>query len=342
MKKKQTLLIASAAVLGTLAACGNENNEENNQMENEVEVNENTQAEEGNEEDNEENNEENTEEAADESSEDVWNIAHRGASGHAPEQTIPAYDEAVEMESDWLEMDIQMTADGELVAFHDVEVDRTTDGEGDIGEFTLEELKELDAGSWFNEEYPDQADESFEGAEIMTLEELIEEYGMEQNYYLETKDPELYDGIEEAMVEILENEGLVEEENVIIQSFSQDSLHKVQELNEDIPLVQLLWYEVDEESGEMEEWLEITPSPEEITEEDFQEIRDYAIGIGPNLEYYDGTEVIDEDFVQQALENDLHVHVYTVNEQEQMEQLIDWGVTGIFTDFPDRLNEVTE
>ncbi|MBM7096703.1 glycerophosphodiester phosphodiesterase [Bacillus sp. H-16] len=269
-------------------------------------------------------------------------IAHRGASGHAPEQTMPALNKAVKMESDWMELDIQMTADGELVAFHDDEVDRTTDGEGEVGDYTLEELKELDAGSWFNEEYPEKADESYEGAEILTLEEIFDEFGSDVNYYLETKSTYLNDDMEEPLVEMIEEYGFDEKDNVIIQSFHQDSLKEVHERNESIPLVQLLWWEVDEETGEKEEWLDITPAPSEMTEEDFEEISQYAVGIGPHLEYYDGTEVIDEDFVQRAREHDFMVHVYTLNEKEDMERLMDWGVTGIFTDFPDRLHNVLD
>ncbi|RNA66254.1 glycerophosphodiester phosphodiesterase [Alteribacter keqinensis] len=269
-------------------------------------------------------------------------IAHRGASGHAPEQTMPALNKAVKMESDWLELDIQMTADGELVAFHDDEVDRTTDKEGEVGDYTLEELKELDAGSWFNEEYPEKADESYEGAEILTLEEIFDEFGSDVNYYLETKSTYLNKDMEEPLVEMIEEYGFDEKDNVIIQSFHQDSLKEVHELNESIPLVQLLWWEVDEETGEKEEWLDITPAPSEMKDEDFEEISQYAVGIGPHLEYYDGTEVIDEDFVQRAREHDFMVHVYTLNEKEDMERLMDWGVTGIFTDFPDRLHNVLD
>ncbi|MGJ9382653.1 glycerophosphodiester phosphodiesterase [Salipaludibacillus sp. CF4.18] len=273
--------------------------------------------------------------------EEFLNIAHGGASGYAPEHTKPAYDKAIEMNADYLEMDIQMTADGVPVAFHDMEVDRLTDGQGRINDLTLEEVKELDAGSWFNKEYPDKADKSFEGAKIMTLEEIIAEYGMGVNYYIETKSPTLNDGIEEEVVEIAKGHGLVEKGNLFIKSFHKDSLQKIHAINEGIPLIQLLWWEINgEEGNELKEWLNTTPSPEDMTDEDFAEIREYAVGIGPHLGLHDGSEVIDEDFVQRARDNDLLVHLYTINIRGEMKRLIDWGVTGIFTDYPNRLDEV--
>ncbi|GAK13595.1 glycerophosphodiester phosphodiesterase [Geomicrobium sp. JCM 19039] len=269
-------------------------------------------------------------------------IAHRGASGYAPESTEHAFNLALEMDADYLEFDVQMTADGELVAFHDDEISRTTDGEGAIGDYTLEELKELDAGSWFNEEYPEYADEAYEGAEILTVEEIIELYGPDENYYIETKSPEINQGMEEPLVEIVEEAGLVDNGTVLLQSFSPESLKMMHELNADIPLIQLLWWEVDEETGELEEWLDVTPAPVDMTDEHFEEIGSYAAGIGAHLDYYDGTEVIDEAFVQQSLDHGFHFHVYTVNDQDNMQRLVDWGVTGIFTDFPDQLHEVLE
>ncbi|GEL08970.1 glycerophosphodiester phosphodiesterase [Salisediminibacterium halotolerans] len=350
MKKTGLTSVSALAMVAVLSACGgnadennaaNNINENNDTADNNVEENvEDNNEDDENNENNGENNELNDEAAGDE--DDVKVIAHRGASGYAPEQTEPALDKAIEMDADWLELDIQKTADDELVAFHDDEIDRTTDGEGEIGDHTLEELKELDAGSWFNEEYPDKANDDFEGAEILALDEIFEMYGSEQNYYIETKSTYLNEDMEEPMVDLVEEHGFDDEGNVIIQSFHQDSLQEIHEINPDIPLVQLLWWEVDEETGEMEEWLEITEAPDEMTDEHFEEIAEYADGIGPHLEYYDGTEVIDEDFVQTALDHDFMFHVYTINEEEDMERLIDWGVTGLFTDFPDRLHEVLD
>nr|WP_163501274.1 glycerophosphodiester phosphodiesterase [Halomonas socia] len=276
-------------------------------------------------------------------------IAHRGASGYAPEQTLPALELAHEMGVDYLELDIQMTADGELVAFHDETLGRATDGEGEgegegeLKNFTLEELKALDAGSWFNQASPEYADDAFAGERILTLGEVIERFGTNARYYLETKSPERYPGIEEALVEELEAHGLIEAGAAVIQSFSQPSLLEVQALNDEVPLVQLVWYYPKEDGEErLVEWTGVTPGPSEIEDADFEAIRDYAVGIGTNLTYEDELQVIDAAFVEQAQANDLLVHVYTINEADDMQLLLDWGVDGIFTDFPDRLNALVE
>ncbi|MDR5866775.1 glycerophosphodiester phosphodiesterase [Halomonas koreensis] len=268
-------------------------------------------------------------------------IAHRGASGHAPEHTWPSYERALEMGADYLELDLHMSADGELVAIHDETLERTTDGEGQVKDHTLAELKALDAGSWFNQAHPERADDAFAGAELLTLDEVIERYGDDVRYYIETKSPERYPELQRALVETLEAEGLVASGSVVIQSFSRDSLQQVHALNADIPLVQLVWYSPAEDGEGLTEWTGVTPAPAEITDADFQAIADYAVGIGPNVTF-EGEDVIDAGFVEQAHANGLLVHPYTINERDEMRRLLDWGVDGMFTNFPDRLSEVVE
>ncbi len=272
---------------------------------------------------------------------DVENIAHRGAKGHAPEATMPAFAMARQMNADWLEFDAQLTSDGELVAFHDTEVDRTTDASGPLNDYTLAELKELDAGSWFNDENPDKAKPYFAGLEVPTLDEIFQAHGTGVNYYIETKSPGENPGLEEALVEKLEEYGLVASDSVIVQSFQKDSLLKVQDMNADIPLVQLVWYHPEgyEEGADLKEWNDITGGPDNITGAGLMGISDYAIGIGTNLHYND-RRVIDESFVQQFRNAGLDVHVYTINETDHMEMLMDWGANGIFTNYPDRLNRL--
>ncbi|OAZ91534.1 glycerophosphodiester phosphodiesterase family protein [Halomonas sp. G11] len=269
-------------------------------------------------------------------------IAHRGASGHAPESTMEAFEMAHDWNVDYLELDAQLSSDGEVVVFHDDTIERTSDGEGAINDYTLEELKALDTGTWFNEANPDSASDDFAGAEMLTLDELFEHFGHDARYYIETKSPQLNPGLEEALVEKLEEHDMIESGRVLVQSFEQDSLLKVQALNDDVPLIQLVWYyPSEEEDSKLVEWTGVTPGPAEITDEDFQAVADYAVGIGTNY-IYDGREVIDADFIQQAQENGLPVHVYTINETEEMERLMDMGVNGLFTNYPDRLLELVE
>lgn len=252
----------------------------------------------------------------------IWNVAHRGASGHAPEHTLEGYRMGGTMLGDFIEVDLQMTKDGVLVAMHDERVDRTTNGTGLVKDFTLKELKKLDAGSWFNDLYPEKAQPHYVGLTIPTLEEVIEEFGTDERYYIETKEPGIYPGMEEELIRILEKYKLIgndpKESHALIQSFSPASLQQLHELNPIVPLVQLFTYY----------------GIGTITEEELSKIDGYAIGIGAN---HNG---IDEKYVRQVVDAGLMMHPYTVNTKEDMRKVINWGVTGMFTNFPDLLRDV--
>ena len=174
----------------------------------------------------------------------VLNIGHRGASGYAPEHTIPAYDLALEQGADYIEIDLQMTADGVLVAMHDDTLDRTaTAPEGVPEEYctglviekTLEQIKQCDVGSWFGPEYA--------GEQIPTLEEIFQRYGTSVNYYIETKNPEAAPGMEAELLRLMEEYDLIKPAEkrwqVLIQSFSAESLMTIHEMNSELPLIQL-------------------------------------------------------------------------------------------------------
>lgn len=249
----------------------------------------------------------------------IVNIAHRGASGHAPEHTILSYETGEEMVGDYIEIDLQKTGDGELIAMHDADVSRTTNEEGFVKEFTLDEIKALDAGTWFNEENPELAEPVFSNAQIPTLDEILERFGSDSNYYIETKTPDEYPEMGKELVATLNKHNLIGPEmpegNVIIQSFSEESLQEVHELDASIPLIQLISYE---------KTARITPSK-------MEHIKEYAIGIGANYKH------LTEEYVSKVRNAELLLHAYTVNETEDMKKLIEWGVTGIFTDYPDRM-----
>jgi glycerophosphoryl diester phosphodiesterase len=248
---------------------------------------------------------------------DILNVAHRGASGYAPEHTLTSYKMGEKMHGDYIEVDLQMTKDGELIAMHDETLDRTTNGTGQVKDYTLEEIKELDAGSWFNEKYPEKANPEYEGLKVPTLEEVFQTFGKNANYYIETKSPEVYPGMEEKLAEMVD-EYKINKDTLLVQSFSSESLLKMNKVDPSIKLVQLLEY----------------TSPAQISDAEIQAIKQYAIGIGPN------SDMIDKEYVQKTVQNGLEIHPYTVNEKEEMQKLIDWGVTGMFTNFPDLLNEV--
>ncbi|RIN22923.1 glycerophosphodiester phosphodiesterase [Staphylococcus succinus] len=251
-------------------------------------------------------------------------IAHRGASGYAPEHTFPAYDKSHnEIGASYIEIDLQMTKDGKLVAMHDETVDRTTNGTGRVDSYTLKELKKLDAGSKFNEQNPDYADEAYKGAKVPTLDQIIDRYGANANYYIETKSPDVYPGMEEKLLDTLDKHNLLTNDalnngHVIVQSFSQDSIEKMNNLNPDVPLVRLL------NKGEL-------PN---LSEQDLEYIKKFAIGVGPH--YTDLTK----DNVKNLKELGFLVHPYTVNTKADMERLNSYGVDGVFTNYADIYKQV--
>lgn len=240
-------------------------------------------------------------------------IAHRGASAIAPEHTLASYQMAMDMNTDFVEIDLQMTKDGVLVAFHDDTVDRTTDGSGKVAEMDLADIKKLDAGSWFNAEKPDRAKDEYVGIQVPTLEEIFTAFGDSTNYYIETKQPDKSEGMEEDLLELLYQYGLLEESlpkgHVIIQSFSADSLKTIHELDDDIPLIQL--------TDNLEQEI---PSPET-----FKLYREYAVGIGVSHKN------ADDAYIAAAREAGLLVHLFTVDDLAEGEKLKSWGANGIFT-----------
>ena len=243
-------------------------------------------------------------------------IGHRGASGHAPEHTFASWDHALKLGVDYIEQDLQMTSDGALVVMHDPTLDRTTNGTGEVSAHTLAEIQQLDAGSWF--------EPKFTGQRVPTLREVFERYGTAANYYIETKNPEEAPGMEEKLLALINEfglrEGAVERWQVLIQSFSQPSLLKIQRMDAQLPLIQLIEKE----------------QPSAAIRERLAEIHTYAVGIGP------ARVSVDRNLVDAAHDHGLVVHPYTVNEVAEMRRMIALGVDGMFTDFPDRLAGLLE
>jgi glycerophosphoryl diester phosphodiesterase len=263
----------------------------------------------------------------------VLNIGHRGASGYAPEHTFASYDLAIARGADYSEQDLQMTEHGVLVVMHDETLDRTArptaesepgDCTGLVSEHTLAQIKTCEVGSWFNEAYRQYADPSYVGLKIPTLEEVFQRYGTSVNYYIETKNPEAVpcECMEEELLRLMDEYGLIKPAEkrwqVLIQSFSADSLMKIHGMNPDLPLIQL--YSDTETSESIQAQLGAVSA--------------YAVGIGPSQ-----TDV-DAALVEAAHALCLDVHPYTVNEKADMQALIDLGVDGMFTNFPDRLEEL--
>ncbi|HZA39189.1 MAG TPA: glycerophosphodiester phosphodiesterase [Actinomycetota bacterium] len=248
----------------------------------------------------------------------VVNIAHRGASGHAPEHTLAAYDLALEMGADFLEQDLHITSDGAFVAIHDATLQRTTGRPDLVRETRLEDIRKLDAGSWFNEAYPERARAGFSGLRVPAMDEIFDRYGKSTKYYVEVKDPHLFPGVEQSFVDLLRESGMMghaREGGVRVQSFDPESLARFQAIEPGLVLVRLFSFIQDKG----------------IISDEMAETATYAAGIGPDKFN------VDDVVVSSAHDHGLFVNPFTVDTEAEMSDLIESGADGIFTNFPDRL-----
>lgn len=299
-------------------------------------------------------------------------IAHRGASHDAPEETAPAYLAARDLGADYLEADLQRTKDGVLVAVHDDTLERTTDvakvfpgrEKAPVSQFTLAELKRLDAGSWFNAAYPERARSKYVGVRILTLDELIdiaEGGGETPGLYLETKAPGQFPGIEEDLRKALENRGWLNADGepqgkIVLQTFEKSSLELLQKSMPKVPKILLLW--VGDGYLAAKSPTTFAQSGEKIKADFYarQEVKSReelfawldwakangALGVGPSVTLTARGDQSYMDLVQPwmnqaAHERGLFVHAYTVDDAVDFDQLSKAGVDGFFTNRTDQL-----
>jgi glycerophosphoryl diester phosphodiesterase len=272
-------------------------------------------------------------------------VAHRGASAYAPEHTLESYQLALKQGADFVEQDLQITRDGALVCLHDLTLERTTNVEEifprrfreelvngipahrwHVSDFTLREIKQLDAGSWF--------DVKFKGVRVQTFQEAIDLVRGKAGLYPETKAPEVYGergfDMERLVLDVLRKNGLDKQRAahhtpVIIQSFSPESLRKLSGmLKTKLPLILL----VGDESRAR--WL---------TAAGLSEAKQFASGIAP------AKALLDKNLVMQAHDLGLSVTPYTFRSsntgrfktvsEEMSYYLFSVGVDALFTDNPD-------
>ena len=250
-------------------------------------------------------------------------IAHRGASAYAPEHSLLSYGLAVQMKADYIELDIHMTKDGELVSTHDPYV-HLPHGKKKIAQMNFQELKNTQLETDYDGKLPVSFPESIDPLRIVSTEEVFTYFQDDVNYYIELKTPAAYPGIEDALLGQLREFGLLSEEEdmpkVILQSFDSKSLKKIFEQEPGIPLIQL--YSAKNESM--------------LTKKRLRKVADYASGIG-----IDKT-IVTEDLLTLAHSEDLHVHPFTVNDEDEIRRMIEMGANGIFTDVPDVAVKVLE
>ena len=272
-------------------------------------------------------------------------VAHRGASAYAPEHTLTAYRLALQQGADYVEQDLQITKDGVLVCLHDLTLERTTNVEEvfpnrhrmergartwAVSDFTLAEIRQLDAGSWF--------DKKFTGERVPTWQEAIDLVRGKAGLFPETKGPDVYGSrgfdmealvLKELQKNGLDTPGADSKTPVIIQSFSPESLQKMRAMGVKLTLVLL----ISDGDPERDRWL---------SDEGLRQARTFADGIGPAKSLL----VTDPTLAKRARAIGLSLTPYTFRsagmpagqtvKDEMSKFLYEIGVDALFTDNPDQ------
>lgn len=226
-------------------------------------------------------------------------FGHRGAKAYAPMNTIPAFELAYEQGAIGIELDVHRSKDGYPVIVHNFTIDETTNGEGLVTEKTLTELKALDAGSWFSEEFKD--------VQLPTLDEVFEAVGQKLfiNVEIKSEDRET-DGVEQVVADCIRRHYM--SERVIISSFNPYTLQRFHEIMPDVMIGFLYMADMNTKAA-MEGY--------------------------PHDARHPHHDMIDEDYMAWAKEHGYYVNTWTVNDPNRAIELQKLGVNVIVTDVPD-------
>lgn len=230
-------------------------------------------------------------------------FAHRGASGYAPENTMAAFQLALDMHSDGIELDLHQTKDGHIVICHDEELQRTTNGTGFINEHTLEELRALDAGRWY--------DERFTGERLPTLDEFMSLVaGTKIIINFEIKNiPYYYEGIEKKLLDAVAGRHMLDQ--VIISSFDHYALCKIAELNPEVKIGLLFSTRIVDPCRYAEQ------------------LPFSAYSMHPDFTF------VDEQYIRRCHQSGYKVYPYTVNSPQWYKEMQAAGLDGVITNYPD-------
>jgi glycerophosphoryl diester phosphodiesterase len=238
-------------------------------------------------------------------------IAHRGASAYAPENTITAFKKGLELGADGLELDLRQTKDSIPVVLHDEDVERTTNGTGNVKNFTFDELQKLDAGSWFDEKFSDE--------KIPSLQEVIDLLDDTTLIIIELKEGnETYPGIEERVVQLIKQNEI--ESQAILKSFDSNVLERLRIIEPDIPLLYVYALRIP--------WLGMIID-RGVT---FDSVYDLDVEYLQPHRFF-----LSESFVEDAQSRGFKIISWGVNSTEAINESLEYGVDGIETDYPDKV-----
>lgn len=234
-------------------------------------------------------------------------IGHRGAASYAPENTLEGIHTAADMGVKWVELDVKLTRDQVPVMFHDDTLERTTNGAGKVAETDYDDLKALEAGSWFGD--------SFAGIKIPTLEEAIETLiERKLGFNLEIKP---CPGREKETAEVALDQLTQlwdEQDKVLISSFQHVSLETALDMAEDWPRGLILPKDWPENWADLAEYLKVQ-----------------TINVNGN----DSSR----DAIEEVIDRNYRVLAYTINDPVRARELQGWGVDGFFSDAPDVIEQ---
>ncbi|GAB4223907.1 MAG: glycerophosphodiester phosphodiesterase [Spirochaetales bacterium] len=245
-------------------------------------------------------------------------VAHRGGAGLAPENTMAAFRQALELGVDAVELDVHLSRDGVPVVIHDPSLARTTDGSGEVGEWTVAELSRLNAaaryfGPWTGERQ-----------KIPLLEEVLAEIRGRLSVQVEIKvrqDGNRYPGIEEKVIDLLRQNGMIDQ--AIILSFDFPTLQKVKELEPALATCALIGAKYLTQIG--------VRGPEAVAEEIASLKADYA---GVDERWYSS------ELLEALRQRGIRVGVWTVNDEDRMRYFLNQRVAFITSDRPDLLKRI--
>jgi glycerophosphoryl diester phosphodiesterase len=229
-------------------------------------------------------------------------IGHRGAAGDAPENTLASFQLALEQGADGIELDIHLTKDGEIVVCHDPTIDRTTNGSGYIVEMQVAEIKRFDAGGWFSQQYA--------GESIPTLAEVFDQ--VPDNIMINIEIKYSYKGqLETRLIDFLRKRNRFE--NVVISSFDHKCMQRIKKTERMAKIGLLYVANLIDHAG-------------------------YANQLGVDVySIHPHYQLIEKDDVLKAKAAGLKVYPFTINSDEDFRKMLDYGVSGIITDFPAKL-----
>lgn len=242
---------------------------------------------------------------------DLTVIAHRGASAYYPENTLVSFQAAIQMAADLIELDVRMTADGEVVVFHDEKLSRLTNGRGRIANYSLAELKKLDVGGWF--------DKRFQGEKIPTLKEALAVCKDKIALNIEIKDenaPKSHIcGLVDKCLQLVEKSSM--RAHVVFSSFHPLALSRIRQMDAKIQVSVLF-----------EKKHYKTRLPSEIVAS--MEANSFNCS----------QRQLNKKRLADLRQHNIPVNIYTVNDEKSMKGLINSGVSGIFTNKPDVLRKI--